>query len=127
MPFPDPKPVPLVLHPQSAPRAGGSRSARPLTVTEWSREWERWVVSARLADGWTLIGVFQQSEAAFQAADTAAERLAAGPSPDGSVGAAALTPAAAAAAGSPAQTNSTVSNMRGPPSSVRCTGQRPAT
>jgi len=46
-------------------------------VTEWSRDWEVWVVSARLHDGWTLVGLFEQSDRAFQAADAAAERLAA--------------------------------------------------
>lgn len=46
-------------------------------MTEWSRDWEVWVVSARLHDGWTLVGLFEQSDRAFQAADAAAERLAA--------------------------------------------------
>jgi hypothetical protein len=48
---------------------------RPLTVTEWSRDWAMWIVSARLQDDWTLVGVFESSDAAFEAADRAAERL----------------------------------------------------
>jgi hypothetical protein len=49
---------------------------RPLTVTEWSRDSERWIVSARLGDSWTLIGVFEHADRAFQAADRAAKSLA---------------------------------------------------
>lgn len=49
---------------------------RPLTVTEWSRESERWVVSARQGDSWTLVGVFEHAGPAFAAADRAAENLA---------------------------------------------------
>jgi hypothetical protein len=49
---------------------------RPLTVTEWSRETERWVVSARQGEDWTLVGVFEQAEQAFLAADRAARSLA---------------------------------------------------
>jgi len=48
---------------------------RPLTVTEWSRKSGRWIVSARLGEAWTLVGVFQHAVAAFRAADRAKERL----------------------------------------------------
>ncbi len=58
------------------PDASAERLLRPLTVTEWSRDWERWVVSARLDDSWTLVGVFSEADRAFRAADEAAERLA---------------------------------------------------
>jgi len=70
------------LHPVLTPSfmctsdASAERLLRPLTVTEWSRDWERWVVSARLDDDWTLIGVFEDAEQAFLAADEASERLA---------------------------------------------------
>ena len=51
---------------------------RPLTVTEWSRQSRKWIVSARLeASGdWTLVGIFDEADSAFQAAEQASARLA---------------------------------------------------
>ena len=54
---------------------------RPLTVTEWSRQSKKWIVSARLetTDDWTLVGVFEEADVAFRAAELASERLAVRP------------------------------------------------
>jgi hypothetical protein len=71
--------------PTTGPTTASAREAsspaalrRPLTVTEWSRQSKKWVVSARLeaTDDWTLVGVFEEAEVAFRAAELASERLA---------------------------------------------------
>ena len=70
-----PHDLPAAASQGSGPGAPAPARTRPLTVTEWSREWELWVVSARLEEGWTLVGVFAEPERAFAAAETAADRL----------------------------------------------------
>lgn len=50
---------------------------RPLTLTQvdWSKDLERWIVSARVGENWTLVGLFELAEEAFRAAERAAGTL----------------------------------------------------
>ena len=58
------------------PEPGSSFRCAPLAVTEWSVASERWIVSVRWVEDWTLVGVFESAPNAFRAAALASERFA---------------------------------------------------
>ena len=46
---------------------------RSLTVVDWSRDLDRWIVSAQMGDDWTLVGIFESADEAFRAAERASD------------------------------------------------------